>query len=408
MEAEQMKIQNIRSEQKNNSTRFAATVNWEDCDRADQEIYFEIEEEFAKDLKCNPHSFLVACIMPAMRHGERRVFIDSVICPELRKNLITAMRLVCHWYTRYDVKRNIVLIEAKEMSDGRSIRAEEREAFFFSGGMDSMATLRANRLNFPLEHPASFKDGLIVHGLQAEIDEAFERIKSSLSVIAQEAGITLVQVSTNIRYLYDDWGFWTDEFEAAVFSAVAHALKPRITSATIAPTYDYPNLHPHGSSPLLDPNFSSRDLRIRHDDVTISRLEKTKLVADWDVALQHIRVCNNPEPPDNLNCGKCEKCVRTMLALLALGVIDKAGDALPIKNVSEDLIRSGVRMNKTTSPFYPELIAPLLERGRHDLVRAIEKKIADYNKPKWKGMFRRTIAEFDKIYLNSRLKKMKN
>lgn len=403
-----MKIENLRSEQKNNRTRVAATVSWEDCDRKNQEIYFEIDEEFAKDLSCNANAFLVACVMPAMRYGERRVFIDSVICPELRKNLTTAMRLVCHWYDWYELDHNVVLIEAKAMSDGRSVHTLEREAFFFSGGIDSFATLRSNRLNFPLEHPGSFKDGLLVQGIQPEIDEVFEHVKSSLSVVAQEAGITIVPVSTNIRYLYDDWSFWVDEFEAAVFSAVAHAFNSRITSATIATSYDLPNLHPHGSHPMLDPNYSSRDLRIRHDDVTISRFAKTKLVADWDVALQHIRVCNSPKPHDTLNCGKCEKCVRTMLSLIALGVIDKTGDSLPMKDVSEGLIRSAVRMDKTSYPFYPELIAPLRERGRHDLVRAIEKKIADYNKPQWKKMFRGTIAEFDRIYLNSALKKMKN
>ena len=402
-----MRIDDFRLEKNGDKARVYVQVTWEDCERPPQEIYFETDDEFAQDLSCNPHAFLVACIMPAMRHGERRIFIDSEICPELRKNLITAMRLIRHWYDWYGPDRKLVSIEAKAMSNGRSTLTPERAAFFFSGGIDSLSALRANRLNFPLEHPGSFKDGFLVHGIQLEIDKVFEHVVSSLSVIAQEAGITLVPVSTNIRYLYDNWSFWVDEFEAAVFSAVAHAFKSRITSVTIASSYDLPNLHPHGSHPMLDPNYSSRDLRIRHDDVTISRLAKTKLVADWDVAIQRIRVCNRPEPPNTLNCGKCEKCVRTMLSLLALGVIDKAGDCFPMKDVSEGLIRSAVRMNKTTYPFYPELIAPLLERGRHDLVRAIEEKIANYNKPQWKKMFRRTIAEFDGIYLNSNLRKMK-
>ncbi|MCK4785577.1 MAG: hypothetical protein KAV87_17620 [Desulfobacteraceae bacterium] len=409
-----MRIEDLRTVQNKNRVRVAATVIWEDCDRPTQEFYFETDEEFARDLSCNPHAFLVACIMPAMRHGEERLSIDAEICPELRHNLITAMRLICHWYDWYGPDRELVRIETKGMSDGRSTPTQERAAFFFSGGIDSLATLRANRLNFPLEHPSSFKDGLVVHGIQPEIDNLFEHVMSSLSFIAKEACITLVPVSTNIRYLYDNWAFWLDEFEGAVFSAVANALSHRITSVTIASSFNVSNLHPHGSHPLLDPQYSSSDLRIRHDDVTISRLDKTKLVADWDVALQRIRVCNRPEPPKNLNCGKCEKCVRTMLALLALDAIDRTR-SFPANDVSEELIRSMEELDDTTYPFYPELIGPLAEIGRHDLTRAIESKIALYFLPEWKKnlkkKFRKTLTEpisrLDKTYLNGNLKRFK-
>lgn len=66
-----MKIENLRLENHNDLARAAATVVWEDCDRPTQEIYFQTTKEFAQDLSCNPHAFLVSCIMPAMHHGEK-------------------------------------------------------------------------------------------------------------------------------------------------------------------------------------------------------------------------------------------------------------------------------------------------------------------------------------------------
>lgn len=66
-----MKIENLKSEKNADLARVAATITWENCDRPTQEIYFETTEAFAQDLTCNPHAFLVACIMPAMRHGEK-------------------------------------------------------------------------------------------------------------------------------------------------------------------------------------------------------------------------------------------------------------------------------------------------------------------------------------------------
>jgi hypothetical protein len=65
-----MKIKDLRSEKSLNRVRVAATVTWEDCDRSVQEIYFDTVEEFSKDISCNPHAFLFACIMPAFRHGK--------------------------------------------------------------------------------------------------------------------------------------------------------------------------------------------------------------------------------------------------------------------------------------------------------------------------------------------------
>jgi hypothetical protein len=399
-----MRIENLRSEKNGNMPKVAAMVTWEDCDRPAQEIYFGTGEAFAQDLTCNPHAFLVASIIPALHYGEERIFIDAEICPELRQGLITAMAWIRHWY--YDEERKPVRIEAKTRSDILSPQTPERAGFFFSGGIDSLATLRANRLNFPLEHPASIKDGLLVYGLEVEMLETYEYVVSFLSNIACEASITLIPVYTNVRNLNENWAFWEHKWEGAVFSAIGHAFSRRLTAVSIASTYDIPNVQPLGSHPLIDPNYSSSDLQIRHDGITLSRLSRTRLVADWEVALQNLRVCNRSERyrPDMLNCGRCEKCVRTMLALLALGKLDKTR-AFPANDVSEELVRSAVHLGETTFPLYGELIPPLMEKGRHDLVRIIEHKMAVYLdcEPGWRGRIKR----FDRKRLHGALSKFR-
>lgn len=86
-----MKLGNLRSEAKQDRTRVAATVLWEDSDRPTEEIYFETIPPFLEALSCNPHAFVVACVMPAMRHREQRIFVDAEICPDFRNGLRTAM-----------------------------------------------------------------------------------------------------------------------------------------------------------------------------------------------------------------------------------------------------------------------------------------------------------------------------
>jgi len=406
-----MRIENLKSGKRENKARVAATVTWEDCDRPTSEVYFETDEAFAKDLSCNPHAFLVGCIIPALYYGEERVFIDAEVCPELREGLIEAMSWLRHWF--YEPDRALVRIEAKTSSSFPTPRTPERAGFFFSGGIDSFATLRVNRLGFPLEHPWSIKDGLLVYGLELDVPQAFEYVLSSLSEAAEDAGITLIPVYTNLYLQFRDedapkhFYFWIYEFGGSALAAVAHAFARRLTVASIAATHDLYHPEPMGSHPLLDPNFGSTDLRIRHDLFALSRLERTKLIADWDVALQHLRVCNRYKhyQPGKLNCGQCEKCVRTMLGLLVLGVLDRTR-VFPPFEITEQLLSSTVKIREEYDVgAYGELITPLEDIGRRDLARILKGKIARYydREPGWKGKVKR----FDRRYLQGNLARFK-
>ena len=411
-----MRVENIRLEKKGDRTRVTATVLWEDCGRPAQDIYFETVEEFADSLSCNPHAFLVACIMPAMYFGEERVSIDGEVCPELKDGLMTVMNWMRFWW--YEPARRLVKIEARTRSGFPLPRTPERAGLFFSGGIDALATLRANRLNYPLEHPGSIKDGLLVCGLEIRDPKIFGYVLDSVSVLAEDAGVTLVPIYTNIRSLGPEdnnefWGkFWLNEFMGAVFSAIAHAFSRRLTEVSINSCHDIPNLIPYSSHPLINPNYSSWDLRIRHEGITLSRYEKTKLVAGWDLALQHLRVCNRTEvyQPGMLNCGKCEKCVRTMLALLALGVLEQTS-VFPIHDVNEELVMTAVQLASNTLPLYGELMVPLEEKGRHDLVRAIKQKIVEYHqsvrRKKQRMIFIEPLLEYDRKHFGGSLRKVK-
>lgn len=409
-----MKITNLRSENNGDRERIAATVSWEDCGRPAQDIYFETNGAFADSLSLNPHAFLVAGTIAAMRFGEERVYMDEEVCPKLREGLITVMSWFRQWYGWYGPESRLVRIEAGTQSGPLFSRTSEREGFFFSGGIDSLATIRANRINYPPEHPGYIKDALLVFGLEVREQESFEHVVGSMSVLAEEAGITLIPVYTNIRSLGPDddgvfWGdFWPNEYEGAAFSSIAHAFAKRLSAVSINSTFDIPSLMQHGSHPLIDPNYSSSDLKIRHVGSTVSRYEKTKLIAEWAPALEHLRVCNRTAQyrPGMLNCGRCEKCIRTMLALLSLGVLDRAS-AFPVHDVTEELIQSSIMLTPVSLKFYRELITPLQEIGRHDLVRAIRKKMAEYHHSRRIKILRAGLKEADRKYLNSSLLRFK-
>jgi len=396
---QQMRIENLRSETRENRARIAATVIWEDCDRPTTEVHFETSEEFAKDLSCNPHAFLVGCTIPALYYGEERVFIDAEVCPELKRGLREAMSWLRHWY--YSPGYQLVRIEAQTRANHPSPRTPERAGQFFSGGIDSLAALRANRLNYPLEHPGSIKDCLFIYGQNIESDnrlETFEEAARRLAEVAHDAGATLIPVYTNVRSLEYDTTFFGLQFHAAILASVAHAFARRLTLAVIASSTHHGHVS-WGSHPLLDSHFGSSDLRIRHDSTFPTRFERHKLVADWDIALQNIKLC----PPNfpGRNCGHCEKCLRTRLALLALGVLDRT-DAFPKEEITPEQLKSVANVTMTSRAFqYGNLIGPLREIGRDDLAQVLESKLERYYdiEPGWKGRVKR----FDRKYLGKSL-----
>lgn len=411
-----MRLENLRVEESGDTVRALATVIWEDCPRPTQELYFETARDVAESLSCNAHAFLVACSIPAMYFGEERVFVEGEICPDLKDGIETAMNWLRFWW--YKPTKKLPKIESKTRSMPLLPQKHARAGLFFSGGIDALATLRTNRLSYPSEHPGSIKDALVVCGLEIRERRIFRYVLDSLSVLAGEAGIELIPIHTNIRSLGPEkdhvfWGeFWTKEFLGAAFSAIAYAFAKRLTRVYISSGHDIPNIKPNGSHPLVEPNFSCYDFKIVHALINLSRFERVKLVANWELCLKHMRVCNNSQDyqPGKFNCGKCEKCVRTMLALLATGDLERAS-AFPFRDLSEEHVIEAINMGWNTLLFYEELIGPLKKKGRLDLVRVLERKMIEYYKlerlKKLKKIFIEPIKEYDRMYFGGNFLKLK-
>jgi len=374
-----MIISNLRLTEDGKHVRAEASVTWEESDRRQKELYIETENVFAGDITCHPHAFLVGCFIPAMHLGEKRILIEGDICPTLREGLKTAMAIVQEW-SGGSLKP--LPLEAGTMSVAQYTGKPRQAALFMSGGIDSLSALRINRKVYPETHPGFIKDCMLVHGFdiggvveRGMKYHVFERAKKAMAAVAEDTDVSLIPVYTNIRHLCDDRDLWLTKFFGSVLAAVAHAFDSRINLAYIGSSYDLPNLAPCGSHPLLDPEYSSYDLKIRHRDVEVSRIDKIRSIADWDIALDNLRVCL-ANVKERLNCGKCEKCVRTMLGLEAVGVLDKIS-SFEEKQVSPDLLDNFSITIRHREHFYRELIEPLKKCGRGDLVEVIERKLRE-------------------------------
>jgi hypothetical protein len=191
---------------------------------------------------------------------------------------------------------------------------------FFTGGVDSFYTLhRLIHRAAPLSHL------IFVRGfaeMPLDNDALYRQAQSHLGEVAAALGLTLVCASTNLReiltYSHVDW----DLYAGSSLAAIGHCLAARLQQIYIPSGDTYATLSPWGSHPLTDPLWGTERLEFVHHGCEASRSEKVEhAVAAWPLALAHIRVCGSGLE-SRYNCGYCEKCLRSAVALKACGVLD--------------------------------------------------------------------------------------
>jgi hypothetical protein len=226
------------------------------------------------------------------------------ISPLLAGNLETIRDIYATWIDGHKVPLNFEI-----SSDLAS--ATSGVSLFFSGGVDSFYSL--------IKHQDEIDNLVLVHGFDISLEdtEVFALAEAQACDVARHFHKRLIVARTNLHFEQSNipcsWGMY---FGAAL-AAVAYALSPNHGKIYIASFGSYADLHPEGSHPLLDPLWSTEALQIVHDNPE-TRIDKLRVIIQYSEALSRLRVCW--ENPGNCNCGLCEKCLRTMLGLRALGV----------------------------------------------------------------------------------------
>jgi len=406
-----MIIRNITTDRTLEAVRVSAKVEWEDSDREVADVYFQTSPDFADFLSVQPHTFLIGGILPAFHHGERRLRVEGEACPQLVRSVKEVVLFLKSWYR---IPRPAIVVEVQTRSCLAQPPRPQATAAFLSGGVDSLATLRLNRRECAATTPEFILYGLLVYGFDIAWSpdapvkrETFDRAMATMTSVATETGLTLIPLATNIRHLDPDVEFWVHQFHGAALGAVAHSLSNRINRTVIASTFDIQHLEPWGSHPLIDPRYSSCDHSILHDGVALSRLDKARIISEWDCALQNLRVCTT-NPPGELNCGSCEKCLRTMTELLALGVLDRT-IAFGRRPLTVDAL-SGLEITNTyQASCYREAVPLLRDRGHRAVAECIDAKLTSFlvkrNQPQ-KTPWKTRIRKADEALLGGRLTRL--
>jgi len=307
-------------------------------------LWYRFPSGFEKYLNIqNGNPFLAALLVIAMQTGET-LEVAASVSPQLLNATEKIQELLLSWYGGL----SRVKVVAPETDRHEQTREQTGTGLFFSMGVDSFYTLLKNIEQDPdraITH-LIFIRGFDIY-LEKWNNQLYPSVLRSATRVAEHFRRQIIPVATNIRDLSDPVVKWGPFYFGSALASVGLALDGLLDAAYIAGGLTYDLLSPWGSHPDLDPLWSTETLRFIHDGCEADRIAKVQLISKYQVALETLRVCfYNPE--NMYNCGKCEKCLRTMISLHIAGALNKCS-TFP-HEIDVELLRGLPKLSEGSSP----------------------------------------------------------
>lgn len=307
------------------------SVTIESPNQERRRLWYRLPAEYSPLLASTFNPFVVATLLLAMRYHSPTI-IHGQVSPSLLQNLEEFQAAWSAWepaqYRPVEIRADIE--QEQPLANGL-----DKAIATFSGGVDSCFTVFRHHSGTCGRWQRNLQAGLMIHGMDIPLEEeqGFTKAAEKARALLATLGMELIPIATNFRQLPLKW---EDAFGTGMVSCLM-MLQGGYTTGLIASSFPYQALSfPYGSNPITDSMLSSNAFKIVHDGAAFPRLEKMREIINWPEALQSLRVCWQGQYKDR-NCGRCEKCIRTILNFRILGV------GLPgcfIEDVTDSQIRN--------------------------------------------------------------------
>ena len=317
-----MIISNIISRSREEVSELSADVRLDTAPAHAFRAWFRFPSEIGPLPTCGD-PFLAGFLIPCMYAGEN-LHIEAPVSRRLLESVPVVQKLICGWYPEFFQ----VPVTSIDSHEGIKWQGSPETATFFSGGVDSVYSL--------LKHQTGINRLILVHGFENPVQHKgfLETTRKAILPTVRGFDKRMLEVHTNLRGIADQsvtpWGreyngrFFGFCYQGSILAAVGLCLQNSLDRVFVPASYTHNTLTPYGSHPSLDPLWSTENLNFVHDGCEAGRFEKVKkITAEASFAANSLQVCefNLPGEP---NCCRCDKCLKTMLALRLCGVLGQS------------------------------------------------------------------------------------
>jgi len=263
----------------------------------------------------------------------------------------------------------VPVIIAPCAAPGDASETQRGTGAFTSGGSLSQV--------FVAKHHASLTHLVHVHGFSLPLHDIDGRraVSENLTEISTRWKLPLVEMATNLRSWSDTRSRWYGGYRIAALAAAAAVLAPTLDRC-VAPGVEPIADHMLPVPPIVD-EIGQCPGANHPLALAIDRIEALRRVAADREMLRALWVCDDPRCHGS-NCGKCLRCIETMVLLQAEGVLDRCPafqcrlDLARLRRIQPELARTKETFaaalarlrERRTDPDLVDVLAAILEPAR--------------------------------------------
>lgn len=383
-----MNITNIQHYHKNKTIGTSADIIF-DTGKT-QTLFFEVDEQFSEYIASDASAFLAA-MLPIAMHTKEAVHVDGSVSERFMNQMATIMKIVTGWNHGF----HPVQIRAKTTTP--DTKKGIHTGSFFSGGADSYYTY--------IKHQKQIDSLIFVHGFDIKLSDTdlYALVEKNIRKIAQEKHLSVVNVRTNIREIYDQFLDW-DLAHGFAVGSISLWVRNGFHSIYVSCGLPSKNNSHHSMTPDLDPLWSGEHMKVIHYGCHADKLLKLKELSRVPLVMETLRVCW-VNKKNAYNCCSCEKCYRNMLGLYVCGSLKKS------KTFQHDINLEGLKKTTVRTyelQYFQAILDALDANGDTSDVRlAVAAVISNNTSPSLKKRIltalRSGLRTIDKKYNNNRL-----
>ena len=357
-------IQKPYIQQEDGWTKLVIDVN---VDGEKRQIWVSVEKKYEEYL-CYERSdaVLIGLLSYALRH-KHDIVCEAPVTDELLYNI---NEVLLPALLRNDDKNHSVKIycETAECIQKTAVHGLGGVGTGLSCGVDSFHAV-AKHYKSPyksnaLTHLAIYNNGSF-NGIyrNSGLDYVRQKTWERAEKVANELSLPIVMVNSNIHKTFPQNHYLTNTY-TDIFAV--YVLQKLWKTYYYASGYDYSefkldnnlNIACAHFDILLCDCFSTSEIRLYSEGASETRNNKILYISDFEPARKNLHVCTAKE----INCGHCEKCMRTLMAMDALGKLDDFREAFDIEEYKMNRSRCYNNLCKqyALGDFYAKLTLDML------------------------------------------------
>lgn len=334
-------------------------------------IYLEVDKEYGKYLcaeRCD--GFLIVLFYYAMRNGHDIVCKEKVsedLFYQITEYLIPLLQKNSH-DNLFDI--NIICKTAPNIKNGHAVGTSA------TCGVDSFYTIYNNINN-------KLKTKKLTHLTIMNIADSYkkegrytlikDKVYEKAEILSKELNLPLIKINSNMRdefpippmhTLIRLFGVYSLQklFGTYYFSSgyPVWTFNMEDTSLIDCARYDL----------LLCKELSTKNLFIYSEGSQLSRLEKLESIAKYDLVQKNLHVCVDKE----FNCGLCSKCVRTILALDSIDMLEEFSDVFDVEfyhNNIDFYFKEALKLYSIGDIYVYDYINKIKSKYNHEILQQI-------------------------------------